>query len=116
MNHWEKDIYHWRMGYDDDDIAVLTALNGIIRGIYTLEAFGGIESICSSMNVMSEYERLAKGLFNEFDMVDFVAKCEALRVLLIGGKINYDFLGDHLYKAVTEYGYMRKGNDGESEQ
>jgi len=108
MADWEKEIYQWCKGYDKDDIAVVTALNGIIRGIYELESYGSIESICERMNVMSEYERLAKGLFNDFDMIDFAVKCEALRALLIGGKINYNFLGDHLAKAVEEYGYIPK--------
>lgn len=107
MDTWEKDVYQWRKGYDNDDIEVLTALNNIIRGIFTLEGYGSIEDICNRLNVSSEYERLAKGLFNEFDMIDFAVKCEALRALLIGGKINYDFLGDHLAKAVYDYGYIK---------
>lgn len=105
MNHWEKDIYDWCKGYDDDDIKVLTCLNLIIQSIYELEAYGW-DCIFHRMNVMSEYQRLINIEFESLDLCDVATSLEAIRALLIGGKINYNFLGDHLAKAVTEYGYV----------
>ena len=105
MNHWEKDIYEWHKGYDDDDIKVLTNLNLIINAIYEIESYGW-DCIFNRLNVMSEYQRLINIELESLDLCDVAVSLEAIRALLIGGKINYTFLGDHLAKAVTEYGYV----------
>lgn len=105
MSHWEKDIYQWRRGYDDDDIKVLTCLNLIIDSIYELEGYGW-DCIYNRMNVMSEYRKLIESELEDLDLCDVAVALEAIRALIIGGKINYKFLGDHLAKAVYDYGYV----------
>ena len=107
MDHWEKHIYEWMKGYDDDDIKVLTCLNLIINSIYELEGYGW-DCIYNRMNVMLEYQKLVDIELDKIDLVDVAVALEAIRALLIGGKINYSFLGDHLAKAVEDYGYTHK--------
>lgn len=104
---WEKHIYEWGKGYDDDDIKVLTCLNLIITSIYELESYGW-ECIFDRLNVMSEYQELVDKELEKVNLVDVAVVLEVIRALLIGGKINYSFLGDHLAKAVEEYGYRKE--------
>ena len=104
---WEKDIYEWRKGNDDEDIRVLNCLNTIIHNIYELEGVGW-DTIYYRMNVMLDYQKQVDKVLEEFDLVDFACTLEVIRALLIGGKINYDFLGKHLAEAVNEYGYTPK--------
>lgn len=104
---WEKHIYEWGKGYDDDDIKVLTCLNLIIDSIFELEGYGW-DCIFERLNVMSEYRELVDKELEKINLVDVAVVLEAIRALLIGGKIKYTFLGDHLAKAVEEYGYIKE--------
>ena len=114
---WEKHIYEWHKGHDDDDIKVLTCLNLILKSIYELEGYGW-DCIYNRLNVMLEYQNLIDIELDKLggNLVEVAVKLEAIRALLIGGKINYDFLGDHLAKAVEKYGYIREKADKEGEK
>lgn len=105
MSDWERNIYDWHKGYDDDDIKVLNCLNNIIDNIYELLGYGW-ECIYERMNIMSEYRRLVDIELETLDLCDVAVSLEAIRALLIGGKIDYKFLSEHLTKAVHEYGYV----------
>lgn len=105
MAEWVRDIYDWQKGYDDDDIKVLKSLNNIINSIYELLGYGW-ECIYERLNVMSEYRKLIESELEDLDLCDVAVALEAIRALLIGGKIDYNFLGEHLEKAVNEYGFV----------
>lgn len=105
MSNWEKDIYEWRMGYDDDDIKVLNCLNAIIDNIYELEGYGW-DCIYNRMNVMLDYQTHIDIVLKDLDLAEVATSLEVIRALLIGGKIKYKFLAEHLTKAVHEYGYV----------
>ena len=102
---WVRDIYDWHKGYDDDDIKVLKALNNAIDSIYTLLGYGW-ECIYDRLNVMSKYRDLIECVVDDIDLSDVAVNLEAIRTLLIGGKIDYMFLGKNLEENVNEYGYV----------
>lgn len=105
MSEWVRDIYDWHKGYDDDDVKILTHLNNIINGIYEIEGYGW-DCIFHRLNVMKAYQESILCELEDFDLCDMAIKLEVIRTLLIGGKVDYNFLGEHLAKGVTEYGYI----------
>ena len=105
MAEWVRDIYDWHKGYDDDDIKVLKALNNTIDSLYTLLGYGW-ECIYERLNVMSKYRELIDVVLDDIDLSDVAVNLEAIRTLLIGGKIDYNFLGKHLEENVNEYGFV----------
>lgn len=113
MSEWENKIYEWRKGYDDDDMNILKHLNNIINSIYELEGYGW-DCIYNRMNVMLEYQERTDDILADLKPVDVAVQFEAIRALLFGGKINYDFLEKVLTENLHKYGYVRpKGESNE---
>ena len=111
---WERDIYDWQKGCDDEDIRVLNCLNAIIHNIYELEGVGW-DYIYHRMNVMLDYQKQVDKVLEEFDLIDFACALEVIRALLIGGKIDYEFLAKHMNEAVHKYGYIPQKEETEDE-
>ena len=106
MSEWQKEIYDWGKGYDDDDVHILKTLNSIINGIYELEGYGW-DCIYNRMNVMLEYRERTEDIIKDLDLVDVAVQLEAIRALLFGGKIRYEFLEKVLSENLDKYGYIR---------
>ena len=88
----------------------MIALNSIIRGLYALSSIAeNLEGVGDTMNVTSDYQDIVREIDKRigYDFYSLAVEFEVARTLLVGSKINYPFLADHLHK----WGEERKRND-----
>lgn len=99
LNHWEEEIYQWGKGDDEVGTEVLTALNNIIRGLFTLEGIaGGLADLGGPLNISTDYQHILKEIDKRIDLCDLACDFEVVRTLLFGSKINYQYFADHMAK------------------
>lgn len=112
---YEKDIYRWRMGRDDEDLRFLTALNTAIDLMFSLDDFAYYSH---QMNVSSHYTELIEQIIEKLDVAEIAFQLEVIRTLLIGGKVRYEFLQEVLKRGLPLHGYVKKEikEDGENDE
>ena len=99
---YERDLYRWRMGYDDEDLKMLTDLNVAIDLLYRLD---DIDYYAHRMNVGGTEQELIGKVLNELDVSSVAFQLEIVRTLLIGSKVKYEILQELLERGMPLYGY-----------
>lgn len=103
-----KELYHWKKGFDDFDIKILSALNDIISGLNTLQCDNWqyiVNTMNSSTSTIAEH---CDKLFDSNELMEITEKFELIRTLLFGDKINYTNLLTVLKDNVNECGYTKE--------
>lgn len=100
----ERDIYQWRLGYDDIDIEILSGFNKIIDGLYDIANYeGNIDDIGNHINLCTTFRDEAKEYYP--DINELIDKFEMVRVLIFGSKIDYVGLENYLRRNVDKRGF-----------
>lgn len=107
---WKKDIYKWRLGCDDTDLRILTALNNIIDFLYDLD---DITYITHEMNTHADIDRMVGDVVCDLDPAEVASKLEIVRTLLFGSKVDYNTLQKALEDGLHKYGYIKPSERNE---
>ena len=105
---YERDLYRWKMGYDDEDLKMLTDLNAAIDLLYRLD---DIDYYAHRMNVGATEQKLIGKVLDELDVAEVAFQLEIVRTLLIGSKVKYETLQELLERGMSLYGYTSKESE-----